>query len=404
MNDFNKILPELLNLQKIVQELDHKVSSLIASGGNVEAPEQKLNIFITRTTKIRFPFDFRFEGPVNLTRSVSTSRAVILLVLLLDFQDRSEGFSGIEDIQLKIVDAYHLIDNGEKEIENKVSAAFYRVETEFLKELNAVMKSGTFTLKNGRLGFNLNSKVWQPMQIEVIVEDVEIAEICNRILPTSPLSRAQRRKALFVAGGPDGFDRLFYDLFNHDHLLKETSMFFKPSIITYPLHLLEFIGASKQDIARRELALKGLQSGKFHFLEILNRTTLQQMVLFDLTSNKFSMYPPNVVQKHIDDHFYSIMEMVKKYETYELVLTDAPLPFLLSTFEIIGDSKHECYTIFFQQLIKEHDPDVNCFTINDKEVMTQVISNLVGWILRHPTTERNKDKVFLELKEALAQA
>lgn len=403
MNNFNQILPELLNLQQIVRDLDNKVNSLIQSGGNVEATEQKLNIFVTRTTKPRLPFEFRFEGAINYSKSVSTTRAMILLVLLLDFQDRSEGFSGMEEIQPKIIEAYHLIDNSEIEVENKVSAAFYRVEYDFLKELNAIIKSGTFTLKNERLDFNLNSKIWQPMQIEVIVEDAEISEICNKILPTSPLSRAQRRKALFVAGGPDGFDRLFYDLFNHDHLLRETSMFFKPSIITYPLHLLEFIGASKQDIARRELALKGLQSGKFQFLEILNRTTLKQMVQFDPTGNKFSMYAPNVVQKHIEDHFSSIMEMVKNYETYELVLTDAPLPFLLSTFEIIGDSKHECYTIFFQQLIREHDPDVNCFTINDKEVMAQVISNLVGWILRHPTTERSKDKVFLELKEALAQ-
>jgi hypothetical protein len=293
---------------------------------------------------------------------------------------------------------------GEETNLRAVEAAWYRFKADFFPRLNtreSIYKLGlqhspeVLVLKRG-------DQMLVDFPIEITSSDPKINKLLDEVVPSSPFAKARTRKVLYVAGGPAGFDRLFLDIFNHSHLVHETSLFFKPSIATYPDRLLDFIQASDEDKQRRQILINGLLSGRCLFDEILNRRTLRQMITTG-KNGKFFFYPATVTQTHIEAHLSELMRWVADYHSYRLILTDCPMPFLLALFEIHYAADPECYTVFFKQLIAEHDPDINAFVVNDHSILQNVKRDIVDWIMSDPSTLSNREAVINELKETLEQ-
>ena len=220
----------------------------------------------------------------------------------------------------------------------------------------------------------------------------------DQVLSISPLERVRQQRVLFVPGGPEGFDRLFLDLFDHSHRVEETSLFLKPSIITYPDRLLDRLGASLQDRKRKEIIFQGFKSRRCFFTEILRRETLKELVDFG-HGGVSRIYGPGITEAMAEEHIQAIIHQIEAYfPVYKLVLTDAAFPFLLSTFQIFAEDEPESYVVFFKQLIIEHDPIIECFAIQDQAVTRNVLENVINWVIAHPSSESDPTKVVAELR------
>jgi len=391
-----------------------RIESLLVNGvktntlATPEKPKQRiLTVNIIRTIGDRKPFLFSLRGVVNVDIRCSRMRAALLLTALLDLEHRADGGKGLTDGNKRTVEIAQCLDPQEScnDIANAVRVGLYRLAV-FLEELRLDAKdqnSQFLSLESNPLCLSIVDServvIEQPLQLQIESNDQIVTNIVEKISSSSPLTRLRKRKVAFISGGPAGFDRLFLELFDHQYPVREHSLYFKPSIITYPLPLLEFMGVSHEDISRRRLMHEGLQSGRIEFVEILNTKTLWQII--ERQDTKFKFYPSNVVQHQVEEHLLSLQSMVKTLPGYNLCLTEAPLPFLLSTFHILNDQGGETYSVFFKQEIKEHDPNVSCFVISSRSIYESISEHVLQWVLRHPTTIRDRNAVFAEIQKVL---
>lgn len=397
--ELGKIFQGLTELKASLTRIE---SALRGAKGNNNHPQPAqpcptLLINISRTSGQRFPFHVDLTGVINTTVKVHPVRLAILIVLVRDTQDRATGGSGIADQQSIALGLSKAL--GDEVNLDALKGAWFRFENDFVGKLAQapykleVQKSKHLMLKH-------EAQEIADFPVEISSKDPLISRLLDEVVPSSPFAKARTRKVLYVPGGPDGFDRLFLDLFNHSHQVHETSLFFKPSISTYPAQLLNFIRASEEDKKRREILLEGLATGRCSFDEVLNRRTLRRMITYT-NNRKFLYYPPQVTQEHVELHLMELIRMVSEYKRYRLILTDKPMPFLLGLFDIYYAAEPECYTIFFKQMVAEHDPDINAFVINDRGVFKSVMNDVIGWIMADPKTLKDEREVVEELTRTL---
>jgi hypothetical protein len=397
-----RLLKEVQSLQAAMARLEGILGRGTVPPARV-VPERPLILADIRTTAKgkRFPYEVQLTGAVEYSVSVSPIRVAILAVLFKDLQDRLSGGNGLSNKQELIRKFAGRL--GVEVTDAAVKTALYRFDVDFIKDLSAA--SGTMQLKYNSPKVALqvvdaNGRFATQMIVDVRSPVATVEQVLQELLPASPLAQARSRKVLYVPGGPAGFDRLFLELFDHPYPMREESLFFKPSIITYPDDLLNFIQASREDRLRRDAALKGFHERRCRFREILRRTTLRDLITHT-SKDGFLLYPPTVTQRHVEDHLCELMRMVRECPGYVLTLTDAPLPFLLSLFEIESGSQPEAYTVFFRQLLREHDPDINCFLINDATILWAVRKHVIAGVVTNPSTTDDPRTVEQEIKEVL---
>lgn len=371
------------------------------------APIRKLDIFFDRLSGERKPYAVKIEGILKATQKLSPIRTAILIVLLLDLQDRYEGGRGVIDPFDAIVRAYSMLEADtaiDEHLQNSIRVALYRFDI-FMKESAAFRSdehSLVFDSNSGRLSLNdaEHNSVTDPIQISVTTNDSAIAEVLDRILATSPLARARKRKALYVPNGKENFDRLLLELYDHNHPVKATVLYFRPSIQSYPHSVLEAIGVSDYMSIRKDIVFNAYRSGRCEVHEILNKQTIWDMIRFTPEAG-FKLYPKQITQPLVKEHLEHLIYKLQTFEHYNLVLTDAAFPFHVHTFEIRSGEVPEYFSLFMRRFIKQFIHDVSCFVVNDPLVYQSIHEHIVEWILSHPSTVRERKQVIAEIRSVL---
>lgn len=347
------------------------------------------------------------SGDLSTLASLSLRKTAVIFALLVDLRSRRDQGTAIDVLSTaaKVLEkmAPHLAESAPGP--EALRAQLNRLNrTDFLRDHHAapgVTWSSKVSPKPFRLEI-LRTRTGQPssevvhpeaMDLQLETDDPVLQDCLNELIPHSLLDLLRRNTVKYIAGGPDGFDQLFLEFFDHPYPIKEMSMFFKPSIITYPPELLGFLQSSQQDKDRRDIAHEGLANGRVRFLELLNAKTLDDMTTCN-RYGEYKMYGPAVTAQHVADHLHQMAVMVEKlYPNYELRFSKRPLPFFFSTFEIERKAAHECYTTFFRQMVREHDPDVECFAIFDKSVFDSIQARVVPKVAEDTETVSDPESV-----------
>ncbi len=403
---------ELISMRGLRDDIHRLERTLRSSERTLSEPAptaavRKLDIFFDRLAGERKPYALKAEGILKATQKLSSIRTAILIVLLLDLQDRSDGGRGVIDPFDAIVRAYSMLESDiaiDEHLQNSIRVALYRFDI-FMKE------SATFKGEELSLVFDSNhsrltlvdvdhNTFSDPIQLSVTTNDSAIAEVLDRILATSPLARARKRKALYVPNGKENFDRLLLELYDHSHPVKATVLYFRPSIQSYPHSVLEAIGVSDYMSIRKDIVFNAYRSGRCDVLEILNKHTIWDMIRYS-PENGFKLYPKQITQPLVKEHLEHLIYKLETFEHYNLVLTDAAFPFHVHTFEIRSGDVPEYFSLFMRRFIKQFIHDVSCFVVNDPLVYRSIHEHIVGWILSHPSTVRERKLVIEEIKGVL---
>jgi hypothetical protein len=319
----------------------------------------------------------------------------------MDYRDVSAGGIGIDD-RIRTSQKIMMRLQGRQPTRKSIDVAVGRLRTTDFFTEPALGTAGIECqyLKNEfRLSLRDNSNGRRrPLRIDIKCTDSNLESCLSNELAISQLEKVRQRHIAHVEGGPKGFDQLFLEFFDHSHPVHETSMFFKPSIISYPDSLLEVLRASEQDRRRKEIMCRDLKSGRCSFLEILNRSTLTNMIRAG-EHGGFRMYGAEVEQHLVLAHFDNLINQIQRMKGFKLALTDVPLPFLLSTFQITMPTHQDSFTVFFRQHVREHDPDIDCFAIYDEGITRSILDNVVGRVLNDPSTTTDRRVVADTLRE-----
>ncbi len=350
----------------------------------------------------RKPFVVTLEGSERISRTLTPVRAAIMLVLLMDLVERSETGKSSGDTATRVREALAELapeENAEASAD-AVRVALYRagqfVRDEFSQTIDSEI---SFAVEKGSLAI-LRRGIPVPaqsLQVELTTSDQTISSFLDRSLATSPLARLRKAKALYVPPGNDGQDRLLLEFFEHEHPLREVSLFYRPTIQSFPQDLLAKFVYAKNRRRRQEIAIQGYQSGRIHYIEILPRKALWEMIK-RIPGKGFSAYPSGATPADVVSHLDHLQFLVRSMAGYELVLTDAFMPFYINTFEITRPEAVERFVLFFQQAEQDNVRNVSTFALKDDAVFFSTQDRIIKWVLSHATTVRNRETVLSELE------
>jgi hypothetical protein len=380
---------------------------------SVTKPPAQLNVFLACTSSPRKPYLLKIQGLFDVELKLSKVRAAIFTILLVDLQERSEGGDGLDSPQEKVLWAYrYLTDDASADsqpAEHSVRVALYRFYDYFESEFNSSFGRYRLVLNEQRLRVdvvdseeNSSEKTDEasPVAVNLLLStnDSKIKFLLESSSTISVLTRVRRRKALYVSPGEQGVDKLLLEMYDHDHHLKVTSLYVRPPFPSYPTDLLKSIGVSDRVLQRKELAFQGYKTGRFHFYEILQKRVIWDLIRYS-PEQGFLQYPRNIETKDVLYHLQNLVEILQEYDNYNFYLTDAPIPFVLVSYEIKSAALPEYFTVFFQSFQSAAASDLGCFVMNDPLVHQSITDNIIDWVLEHPSTLRKRNDVtdYLEL-------
>lgn len=401
VENFDSVQEELSRLRWDVGRID---AVLLRAPQHAASPEPAsspvLRVFFERVAGERRPFVVRFEGRITETLRLSGVRAAIVLTLFLDLEDRASGGRGVLDPVHTILDAYRQFDaEGETDadkIANRVRAALYRF-SEFVGEhLLLPDKSPLlcFDPHSNRLRSALVDGALPT--VEVSASDAKISGLIDSILATSPLSRVRKYKAVFMPSGQEGYDRFLLELVDHSYPVTIKSMFIRPGLHNYPESILRKLRSSGNRLRRRELVRAGFAHGSCRHTEFLQRSVLWDLIRV-LPSGEFVSYPAPINRDDIVEHLETIIETIRRFPNYELVITQAPSPFTLVSFALHSAAIPEYFTLLYQHYSRECLYDIGAFALSDCNVHSAITARVFDWALESPTTIRSRDQVLHEL-------
>jgi hypothetical protein len=403
--DISRVLSELQSLRIAVEG----INSPHALASSTTLSDKRLGVFITKTEGQRKPYLVQCEGIISNSFRLSPIRAAILLVLLLDLEDRLEGGSGVDEPLISIEKTVRLLDGDSVNQEDlsieRVRVAIYRF-WEFCETSQFFDgKEMRIDFDDAQLQFNIknltNAAPSASCTIEITSNDVQINSILSSTLTRSPLGQVRKRKALFVTPGPEGADRLLLEMYDHRFPLRVTSLYVRPPLPSYPDALLAKLGVSQKVLKRKELAFEGYRTGRFEFFEILNEATIWDLIRY-VPREGFKLYPRKVSKADVQNHIENLISILKNYENYHLYITKMVIPFVVVTYEIRSQSVPEYITIFFQAFSSAAERDLGCFAMYDRAVYQNITDHIVQWLLDHPSTIKNRSSVISLLQRVLS--
>jgi hypothetical protein len=394
-----ELVSEFKNLKSEIQTL----RAVDSSSTSQERQKAKIHFSLDRLGGERKPYILRSEGTLNLELKLSSIRAAIFLVLLLDLQDRLDGGPGINNILEKVIEFYCALDPAAQNTGNLKSVTrvgLYRFEF-FLEEIQELKLSGTTLLfKPARPSLDLKTDSAGGAEILVTSTDQKILLLLEKSSRTSPLARLRKHKSMYIPSGEGGWDQLFLEFFDHPHKVRNISLFYRFALPTYPDSLLKAIGASDATLRRKNLMIEGYRSKRVEFVEFISRETLWDLISLG-ENGGFKLYPKQVTEQQVKEHLENIIYQLNNFENYNLVLTDAPFPFILGVVEIIQSNVTEMFTLFYRQYLKEHVMDRTCFALSDAATTQSVQKSIVGSVVSHPSTTQSRREVLDEISQVL---
>ena len=400
----SRLFEELSALRGEVQQLRAQLNVSASQQQDESLRTAHLHVFFDSFEGERKPFLIKMDGILTASLTLSSIRTAILLVLLLDLQDRFENGRGVTD-PLDTVIKTHIALSGEEDntlLRNSIRVALYRFGQFFekRKEFHGEHYALRFNAKELTLNIadERGRNVAEKIVVEVTSNNPSISAVADEILATSPLQRVRKRKTLFVPEGPEGLDRLLLELYDHPYPVKVTSLYFRPSAQTYPTTLLQRMGFSEANLLRKQVMLAGYKSGRCEFTEVLNHSTIWNMIR-QRPEGGFLPYPDNVGEDFVLEHLSYLIYKLETFEAYRLVLTDAQFPFYLGTYEIKSARMPEYFTVFFRRAASEYVHGVSVFVLNDPLVTQAIAQNVIQWVMAHPTTVHDRGEVIRFVKQ-----
>lgn len=398
------LLNEVHELRRELRAMQTRIG-LASPSRSEEPPRPLFSMYFDRVEADRKPYVAVFSGIITAKIKLSPIRMAVFLVYLLDLMDRASGGEGVADLMKLIREALELLDQNsrdDQDLANGIRVAVYRFE-------NFIQSNRSLRTAEHRLAFNSGANRLQVLDAggEDVSSTLEfrtstnvgaISLFTDKALSGSPLRRLKEHNALYVPQGPVGVDEFLLELYNHPHRLDVTSLYIRPPFTSYPLALLEFIGATAKTIERKRLSLAGYKEKRFKFREILTRETVWDLIRYS-EQRGFKRYPKNVDASQVESHIDHLIYLLGEYENYELFVTDAVPPFVVVTYRIHTEPFPEAYTVFFQPFSSGAGSDLGCFAIADADVYRSVHENVVEFVLSHPTTERSRSEVIKLLEE-----
>lgn len=399
------ILQELSSLRDEVRRLENKLPD--ARVVDARDRRDRVAVHFGDSPGERKPFAMTLSGLIKGSYKLSAVRAAIFLILLLDLQDRSEGGKGVIDTWEAILDAVEVLDESLSDRERlgaNTRVALYRFQE--MLDGQSILQSENITLsfdiKACRLSIDpQNDKDVTDINFDVTSASPALAEVINKSLSTSPLTRLRKRGALYLPSSDEGHNRLLLELFDHKYPLFETALFYRPSIHSYPVELLRKVGAPQNRIKRCAVALKAYETGRLHFREILNREQLLKLIRI-VPGRGYASYPSTVETSDVIGQLNYMIDLVDRFPGYELCLTDAFFPFHLTTFRIDSAQPPDFFTLFFQRFEDSFSQSLHSFAVCDPAVYQSVMQNIVDWVLQHPTTISDRGQVKQELRSLVS--
>lgn len=398
-------------LARIVQKLDSidrrldmlEQGSRPASTPTVVAEEPLRPFFISfdSVPGDRKPYALAFRGSEPWSVKLSSVRTALLLTLFVDLKLRMAGQPGIEDVVAKASGILSQLEEDKKDA-NVVEAtrvAYYRLTDFLVDELAELFlgKQVPLELVDGRI--QARPSWWKKKQLnalEILTSDHRISSILNNAFETSPLERVRRAKTLFVPQGDDSHDRVQLQLFDHQYLVHVHSLYYRPTVQSIPIDILERYGASQNRIRRNQLVQEGYRTGRVRYTEILNRKTLLQMIN-EHKSARPIIYPAGVGLPDVIQHFDFLIDRVRNQKNYQLILSDAEFPFYLTTCAIDYPSGKEYYVLLFQEAKATDFHQIRSFILHEPQIYRGIQESIVEWVIGHPSTQTNRENVEEEL-------
>lgn len=397
------LLTELKTLKDDVRKI--RALQLAALSGESYRPISKhtLNTFVSSTTGERKPFSLRIEGSLSLRLNLSAVRAAILLVLLIDLEDRCAGGKGVLDRMQAIANAYVTLKSDDENLDSlkeNLRVAQYRFEG-FVEDSN-LFKSEEFELnfdpKTYRLyPPNKDLPLGSFVSVKMQTSDPHVSQVLDETMHTSPLSRLRRDKSLFVPGGADGIDKLVLDFFDHKFPATQVALFHRPSFQSFPINLLERIGVSDRKIKRTRSLLEGYETGRCQFTEILSRKSFWKLIELNKYGH-FCRYPDCIKAADVLEHLAYFEHLLSSYDRYSMILTDAFMEFHPATYKIDSGPIPEFFTLFLLRFSDQTPYIESAFAVEGAAVFSGVMEKLVALITSHPSTESDRNKVIKEIR------
>ena len=401
----------LLTLEAEVADLRRRLSSEHASPVALDVPDSKYTLqarFENFGTE-RMPYSLSLGIPecgVTIRRSLTPVRAAILLVLLLELLERSENEQPPETRDARVRRALLSIDrhahDGGEGTPDSLRVALYRTAQFLTSEFGEHPESGvSLGIERSDLVLRVRGEVVRPecITVELTSADRVISSFLEHSLASSPLNQLRKMKALYVAPGEHGQDRLLLEILDHEFPVRQTTLFYRPTIQGFPPALLAKLNLSPNRRRRQAVALQAYQSGRLQYTEIL-----QRQVLWDLvrrvpgTQLSRSGYPPDFSTADIIEHLEHLISLLRTMSGYELILTDAFFPFYINALEIARPGGVERLVLFFQQAEHDNIREVSVFGVRDDAVFFSSHERVIQWVLSHPTTKRKRHQVIEELE------
>jgi hypothetical protein len=399
----------------LLQEIRALRSELRALGQNpspaplrlAESTRLPLKVSFDRVVGERKPFVLRCDGAFDFELKMSSMRAALLLSLLLDLYDRSAGGVAAPDTMTRMIAVYRALEGTEAADDQVVSlirVGLYRLELS-LHETPIFENSEVSLIFNAqlhRLDISPKAKIQKASELAISISssDPKILATIDTFSSTSPLDRARQQKSMYISSSERGWDQLFLEFFNHKQQVRNTSLFYRPALPTYPDEILRCIEASPATFTRKKVMLEGYKSGRVIFHEILNRNTLWDMITKG-ADGSFKLYPAEVTPEMIAQHLRQLQFQLDQFPGYTLSLTDAVFPFIIGVVELGAPEKMDAFTMFYRQPPMHDTSDVTCFVLHDPFVAQSMVTRVISAVLEHPSTVSGRREVSAEIAHVL---
>lgn len=352
----------------------------------------------------RKPYSLTLRGIIDEQMNLSAMRTAIMLVVLMDLQDRSEGGKGIAEPSRAILSALRELqttDSDDEQLYASIRVGLYRFD-DFQKGFNLFSGAElplSYEAKRCRLDVIPEQHGLNERDVTVVISsaDSAINKIVDAQLTSSPLTRLRKQGVLYLPGGIAGVDKLVLEIFSQTEPVSQVAVFHRPSLQSFPLDLLERTAGSEQKVERTKLVLEGYESGRCKFVEIVSRAAMKNLLQCN-SEGRFASYPADFGKKEVTSHFEHLVWLLRSFENYQLILTDAYAPFHLTTYEISPDSNPECFTLFLRRASTEFTVDETCFAVEGQYTKQSITERVVSWITAHPSTSVNRAATILELE------
>ena len=396
-----RIVQKLESIDRRLDKLEQGTRPVSSLSAVAEEPLRPFFISFDSVPGDRKPYALLFRGSEPWSIKLSTVRTALLLTLFVDLKLRMSGQPGIDDIVTRASGVLPYLEEDKKDA-NVVEAtrvAHYRLRDFLVDELAELFlgKQSPLELIDGRI--QPRPSWWKKKQLnalEILTSDHRISSILNNAFESSPLERVRRAKTLFVPQGDDSHDRVQLQLFDHPYPVSMHSLYYRPTVQSIPLDILERYGASQSRIKRHQLVQEGYRTGRVQYTEILNRKTLLQMIE-EHDSPRPVIYPIGVGLPDVVQHFDFLIDRVRNQKNYQLMLSDAEFPFYLTTCAIDYPSGREFYVLLFQEAKATDFHQIRSFILHEPQIYRGIHESIVEWVIGHPSTQTNRANVEEEL-------